>query len=141
MSRVARTNKRIITTMNRYARSARWLLAGGLLFAASAAAQSDYIRDVETELQQLGYDVGAINGVFDDTLESAINRFKADEGLPPLPGADETAGPATQGTEAGLGQSSAEHAFGGEPQEGGRRQRKPRGSEAADPAETADATA
>jgi hypothetical protein len=36
---------------------------------------------------------------------------KADEGLPPLPGADETAGPATQGTEAGLGQSSAEHAF------------------------------
>lgn len=82
MSRAARTNKRIITTMTRYARSARWLLAGGLLFAASAAAQSDYIRDVETELQQLGYDVGAINGVFDDTLESAINRFKADEGLP-----------------------------------------------------------
>lgn len=66
---------------------------------------------------------------------------KADEGLPPLPGADETAGPATQGTEAGLGQSSAEHPFGGEPQEGSRRQRKQRGSEAADPAETADATA
>ena len=38
---------------------------------------------------------------------------KADEGLPPLPGADETAGPATQGTEAGLGQSSASHAFAG----------------------------
>jgi len=66
---------------------------------------------------------------------------KADEGLPPLPGADETAGPATQGAEAGLGQSSAEHAFGGEPQEGGRRQRKPHGSEAAEPVETADATA
>ncbi|TNE41151.1 MAG: DUF736 domain-containing protein, partial [Sphingomonadales bacterium] len=27
--------------------------------------------------------------------------------------ADETAGPATQGTEAGLGQSSASHAFAG----------------------------
>ncbi len=63
---------------------------------------------------------------------------KADEGLPPLPGADETAGPATQGTEAGLGQSSAEHAFGGgEPQqEGGRRQRRQRAAEQAEEPET-----
>lgn len=58
---------------------------------------------------------------------------KADEGLPPLPGADETAGPATHGTEAGLGQSSAEHAFGGDLQlEGARRQRRQRASEAAE---------
>ena len=31
--------------------------------------------------------------------------------MTPKAGADEPAGPATQGTEAGLGQSSAEHAF------------------------------
>ncbi|CAM4206270.1 hypothetical protein NOLU111490_12975 [Novosphingobium lubricantis] len=35
---------------------------------------------------------------------------KADDGLPPLPGADEAA-ERGQGAEAGLGQSSAEHAF------------------------------
>ena len=62
---------------------------------------------------------------------------KSDDGLPPLPGADETAGAATQGTEAGLGQSSAEHAFGGEQQqEGGRRQRRQRASEQAEEPET-----
>ena len=53
---------------------------------------------------------------------------KADDGLPPLPGADETggAGPgmADEGAEAGLGQSSSEHGFGGEPQEPARRGRR-----------------
>ncbi|AMK26150.1 MULTISPECIES: DUF736 domain-containing protein [Sphingobium] len=42
---------------------------------------------------------------------------KADDGLPPLPGADETAGAGAamsgEGPEAGLGQSSSEHAFAG----------------------------
>jgi uncharacterized protein (DUF736 family) len=56
---------------------------------------------------------------------------KTDEGLPPLPGADETAGPATQPAEQGLGQSSAAHSFGSEPQEGSRRQRRQRASESA----------
>jgi hypothetical protein len=36
---------------------------------------------------------------------------KADDALPPLPGEGETAGAPAQGAEAGLGQSSAEHAF------------------------------
>ncbi|MDE8650600.1 DUF736 family protein, partial [Novosphingobium album (ex Liu et al. 2023)] len=60
---------------------------------------------------------------------------KADEGLPPLPGADEPA-PSGQGAEAGLGHSSADHVFGGEPQhepqEGGRRQRRQRATEQAE---------
>ena len=61
---------------------------------------------------------------------------KADDALPPLPGADETADH-TQDREAGLGQSSAEHAFGAEQtQEGGRRQRRSRASEPASEAET-----
>ena len=42
---------------------------------------------------------------------------KADDGLPPLPGADETASAGAamsgEGAEAGLGQSSSEHAFAG----------------------------
>ena len=58
---------------------------------------------------------------------------KADDGLPPLPGADEPAD-RSQSAEAGLGQSSAEHAFGSEqpPQEGGRRQRRQRAPETAE---------
>ncbi|AIT82542.1 DUF736 domain-containing protein [Novosphingobium lubricantis] len=62
---------------------------------------------------------------------------KADDGLPPLPGADEAA-ERGQGAEAGLGQSSAEHAFGGgEPQqESGRRQRRQRATEQAEEPET-----
>ena len=61
---------------------------------------------------------------------------KADDGLPPLPGADEPA-PSGQTAEAGLGASSAEHAFGSEPQEGGRRQRRQRTPEAAEAEEHA----
>ena len=55
---------------------------------------------------------------------------KADDGLPPLPGADETAGAGMgaggEGAEAGLGQSSSEHDFGGEVQEPARRGRRQR---------------
>src|SRR3546814_15543260 len=36
---------------------------------------------------------------------------KANDSLPPLPGEGNTAGAPAQGAEAGLGQSSAEHAF------------------------------
>ena len=43
-------------------------------------------------------------------LASEMAR-KADDALPPLPGEGETAGAPAQGAEAGLGQSSAEHAF------------------------------
>lgn len=64
----------------------RWGAAGvlvaGLLVCTQGFAQSDYVRQVELELQQLGYDVGEINGVFDNDLETAVNAFKADEGLP-----------------------------------------------------------
>jgi uncharacterized protein (DUF736 family) len=58
---------------------------------------------------------------------------KADDGLPPLPGADEPTD-RSQSAEAGLGQSSSEHAFGSEqpPQEGGRRQRRQRALETAE---------
>ncbi|WP_337847791.1 DUF736 domain-containing protein [Sphingomonas sp.] len=48
---------------------------------------------------------------------------KGDDALPPLPGEGEA--PA-EPTEAGLGQSSAQHAFGEEPQEPARRQRRQR---------------
>jgi len=55
---------------------------------------------------------------------------KADDGLPPLPGADEAAGAGTgmggEGGETGLGQSSSEHGFGAEPQEPARRGRRQR---------------
>ena len=61
-------------------------------------------------------------------LASEMAR-KADDALPPLPGEGETAGASAQGAEAGLGQSSAEHAFGGEQPEGGRRQRRQRAAE------------
>ncbi|PBN42950.1 DUF736 domain-containing protein [Sphingobium sp. D43FB] len=48
----------------------------------------------------------------------------ADDGLPPLPGADEPAAPAPAGGD-GLGESSADGAFGGEPAPAGRRRRTP----------------
>ena len=55
---------------------------------------------------------------------------KSDDSLPPLPG---DSGAPAERPEAGLGNSSAEHSFGGEQQqEGGRRQRRQR---AADPVE------
>lgn len=61
---------------------------------------------------------------------------KADDALPPLPGEGDTAGAPVQGTEAGLGQSSAEHAFGGAAQEqveeGGRRKGRQRTPEPAE---------
>ncbi|QPI75514.1 DUF736 domain-containing protein [Sphingobium sp. Cam5-1] len=59
---------------------------------------------------------------------------KADDGLPPLPGADETAGAGAggEGSEAGLGQSSSEHGFGDAPQEPARRQRRQRTPETVD---------
>lgn len=66
---------------------------------------------------------------------------KSNDGLPPLPGEGDA--PA-QNTEAGLGQSSAEHAFGGDAGDANRGKRKQRTSDAANPAETgepADATA
>ncbi len=54
---------------------------------------------------------------------------KADDGLPPLSDADETADQGA-GAEAGLGQSSGSHAFGGEQsQEGARRQRQAKQAE------------
>ena len=53
---------------------------------------------------------------------------KTDDALPPLPG-DATEAPPVQ---EGLGESSAEHGFGGEQQEPGRRQRKPRETAAAE---------
>lgn len=72
---------------------------------------------------------------------------KADEGLPPLPGADDTPAEPAQ---AGLGQSSAEHAFGGDPAKALRGKRNGRGGAAtganeptdpAQPAEPANAAA
>ncbi|AGH51908.1 MULTISPECIES: DUF736 domain-containing protein [Sphingomonadales] len=68
-------------------------------------------------------------------LASEMAR-KADDALPPLPGEGETAGAPAQGAEAGLGQSSAEHAFGGEQPEGGRRQRRQRTAEQVEEPET-----
>lgn len=53
---------------------------------------------------------------------------KTDDALPPLPGEAAEAAPAQEG----LGESSAEHGFGGEQQEPGRRQRKQREPEAAE---------
>ena len=53
---------------------------------------------------------------------------KSDDALPPLPG-EEGGEPQVQD---GLGESSAEHGFGGEPQETGRKQRGKRETEAAE---------
>ncbi|ALJ16576.1 DUF736 domain-containing protein [Sphingopyxis macrogoltabida] len=53
---------------------------------------------------------------------------KSDDALPPLPG-EEGGEPQVQ---EGLGESSAEHGFGGEPQETGRKQRGKRETEAAE---------
>jgi uncharacterized protein (DUF736 family) len=52
---------------------------------------------------------------------------KAEEGLPPLPGEAEAAQPAA---EQGLGHSSAEHGFGSDLPDAGRRPRRQRSSEA-----------
>ena len=51
---------------------------GGTAFAAG----SSYIQTVEEQLQQLGYAVGEIDGVFDQALEAGLNAFKADAGRP-----------------------------------------------------------
>ncbi|RVT38679.1 DUF736 domain-containing protein, partial [Sphingobium algorifonticola] len=59
---------------------------------------------------------------------------KTDDALPPLPGADDTAG-AGAPAESGLGESSADHAFGAAPQEGqegGRRKGRQRTPELAE---------
>ncbi|MDX3911163.1 MAG: DUF736 domain-containing protein [Sphingobium sp.] len=57
---------------------------------------------------------------------------KADDALPPLPGSEE---PAAEPAEAGLGQSSAAHGFGPEPQQESARRRRQRAPE---PAEAVD---
>ncbi|MAW98381.1 MAG: hypothetical protein CMN72_01775, partial [Sphingomonas sp.] len=54
--------------------------------------------------------------------EAPTDTVAADDGLPPLPGADAPVAPAGPD---GLGESSAEGAFGGEPASGGRRRRQP----------------
>ena len=57
---------------------------------------------------------------------------RTDDGLPPLPGEGETGGAPAHSAEAGLGDSSAGHAFGEDPQEPARRQRKQREAEPAE---------
>ena len=54
--------------------------------------------------------------------DAPTDTVTTDDGLPPLPGAEEPAAPA--GAD-GLGESSAEGGFGGEPAAGGRRRRQP----------------
>lgn len=49
--------------------------------ALAQATGSPYIEDIERDLQQLGYDVGTVDGVFDLELQAGINAFKADAGL------------------------------------------------------------
>ncbi len=65
---------------------------------------------------------------------------KTDDSLPPLPGEGDGEAP-VQKTETGLGQSSAEHAFGGDAGDANRGKRKQRTADAANPAEPADAAA
>jgi hypothetical protein len=55
--------------------------------------------------------------------DAPTDAVAADDGLPPLPGADEPAAPAPAGGD-GLGESSADGAFGGEPAQGGGRRRR-----------------
>lgn len=50
--------------------------------------------------------------------DAPADTVASDDGLPPLPGADAPAAPAGAGTD-GLGESSAEGAFGGEPGQAG----------------------
>ena len=59
-------------------RASLFVPLGGAAFAAG----SPYIQTVEEQLQQLGYAVGEIDGVFDQALEAGLNAFKADAGLP-----------------------------------------------------------
>ena len=72
---------------------------------------------------------------------------KADDALPPVPGTDEAPAQGGQSPETGLGQSSAEHAFGSDPAKPGRGKRNGRGADSdsadkpTDPAEPADAAA
>lgn len=59
------------------------LLAGLWLAAQGAWAQgSPYIREIEMQLQQLGFDPGPVDGQFDSKLTAAINAFKASRQLP-----------------------------------------------------------
>ena len=58
--------------------------------------------------------------------DAPTDTAAADDGLPPLPGADAPATPNGPAGTDGLGESSAEGAFGGEPAQGnGRRRRTP----------------
>lgn len=59
-----------------------------LAFPGITSAQNDYMQSeavillVEYQLLDLGYDPGAIDGVFDDAARSAVLSFEKAEGLP-----------------------------------------------------------
>ena len=48
----------------------------------AAPSQEALVRELQASLRELGYDVGAINGLVGDKTREAIDRFAADVGLP-----------------------------------------------------------
>lgn len=57
------------------------LLTTSLLLALPAWASTDLIRDLEQQLDLLGYDVGAIDGRYDENLRTAVEQFQGDQGM------------------------------------------------------------
>lgn len=51
----------------------------------------DEVRELQTALKALGYDVGAVDGQFGASTESAVKKFQSDRGIP----ADGIVGPIT----------------------------------------------
>jgi len=47
----------------------------------SPALAPDLVRDIQTDLNQKGYNVGQVDGVFGDSTQSALERFQRDQHL------------------------------------------------------------
>ena len=47
----------------------------------SPALAPDLVRDIQTDLNQKGYNVGQIDGIFGDSTQSALERFQRDQHL------------------------------------------------------------